>query len=85
MTSPMQPAIVATNLRKSYGDKVVLDGIDLMITEGTIFALLGPNGADKAAGRRRIADLLDQFDLTEAAGKRCRRTPAACAGGSISR
>ncbi|WP_030491645.1 daunorubicin resistance protein DrrA family ABC transporter ATP-binding protein [Micromonospora chokoriensis] len=135
MISSTNPAIVATGLRKSYGDKVVLDGIDLMITEGTIFALLGPNGAgktttvqilstlinadggsarvfgndltrapdavrrligvtgqfsavdnlltgrenlnlmadlchlDRAAGRRRIAELLDQFDLTEAAGK----------------
>src|SRR5258708_17249576 len=40
-------AIVATGLRKSYGEKVVLDGIDLDIPEGTIFALLGPNGAGK--------------------------------------
>ncbi|MGI5522366.1 ATP-binding cassette domain-containing protein [Micromonospora sp. CA-259024] len=135
MTSSMKPAIVAGELRKSYGDKVVLDGIDLMISEGTIFALLGPNGAgktttvqilstlinadsgharvfghdltrepdavrrligvtgqfsavdnlltgrenlnlmadlchlDKATGRRRTADLLDQFDLAEAAGR----------------
>jgi ABC-2 type transport system ATP-binding protein len=34
-------------LRKSYGDKSVLDGIDLRVAEGTIFALLGPNGAGK--------------------------------------
>jgi ABC-2 type transport system ATP-binding protein len=40
-------AIVATGLRKSYGKKVVLDGIDLDIPEGMIFALLGPNGAGK--------------------------------------
>jgi ABC-2 type transport system ATP-binding protein len=40
-------AIVATGLRKSYGEKVVLDGIDLDVPEGTIFALLGPNGAGK--------------------------------------
>jgi ABC-2 type transport system ATP-binding protein len=40
-------AIVATGLRKSYADKVVLDGIDLDISEGTVFALLGPNGAGK--------------------------------------
>jgi ABC-2 type transport system ATP-binding protein len=42
-----QSAIVVTGLRKSYGEKVVLDGIDLDIPEGTIFALLGPNGAGK--------------------------------------
>src|SRR5258708_9253369 len=40
-------AIVATGLRKSYGEKVVLDGIDLDMPEGTIFALLGPNGPGK--------------------------------------
>jgi ABC-2 type transport system ATP-binding protein len=43
----MTSAIVATGLRKSYGDKVVLDGIDLDIAAGTVFALLGPNGAGK--------------------------------------
>jgi ABC-2 type transport system ATP-binding protein len=43
----MTSAIVATGLRKSYGDKVVLDGIDLNIPAGTVFALLGPNGAGK--------------------------------------
>jgi ABC-2 type transport system ATP-binding protein len=41
------PAISATGLRKSYGDTVVLDGIDLDIAAGTIFSLLGPNGAGK--------------------------------------
>ncbi len=40
-------AIAANGLRKSYGDKVVLDGVDLAVPEGTIFALLGPNGAGK--------------------------------------
>ena len=38
-------AVSASGLRKSFGDKVVLDGIGLAIAEGTIFALLGPNGA----------------------------------------
>ncbi|RSN55271.1 ABC transporter [Amycolatopsis sp. WAC 04182] len=41
------PAISATGLRKSYGDKVVLDGIDLHVPTGTVFSLLGPNGAGK--------------------------------------
>ncbi len=36
-------AIAAHGLRKSYGDKTVLDGIDLNVEEGTVFALLGPN------------------------------------------
>jgi ABC-2 type transport system ATP-binding protein len=46
-TATSASAIVATGLSKSYGDKVVLDGIDLQVPEGTIFALLGPNGAGK--------------------------------------
>ncbi|MET9083416.1 ATP-binding cassette domain-containing protein [Streptomyces sp. NPDC004237] len=40
-------AIAATGLRKSYGDKTVLDGIDIRVPAGTIFSLLGPNGAGK--------------------------------------
>jgi len=40
-------AVGVTGLRKSFGDKVVLDDIDLTVAEGTIFALLGPNGAGK--------------------------------------
>ncbi|GLY80309.1 ATP-binding cassette domain-containing protein [Actinoallomurus iriomotensis] len=137
------PAIMATGLRKSYGDNVVLDGVDLEVAEGTIFSLLGPNGAGKttmvqilstligadggevrvaghdlarepdavraaigvtgqysavdrlltgeenlllmadlhhlrrAEGRRRAAELLERFDLTDAAGK----TAATYSGG----
>ncbi|HEX6526901.1 MAG TPA: ATP-binding cassette domain-containing protein [Streptosporangiaceae bacterium] len=40
-------AISARGLRKSFGDKTVLDGIDLTVCHGTILALLGPNGAGK--------------------------------------
>jgi ABC-2 type transport system ATP-binding protein len=40
-------AIAASGLRKAFGDKVVLDGIDLEVGKGTIFSLLGPNGAGK--------------------------------------
>ena len=136
MTSPTaRSAVAVAGLRKSFGDKVVLDGIDLEVAEGTIFALLGPNGAgkttmvqilstligadagelrvaghdlardpdavrsaigvtgqfsavdqlltgeenlllmadlrhlDRAEGRRRAAELLDQFDLVDAARK----------------
>ncbi|NUS72377.1 MAG: ATP-binding cassette domain-containing protein [Corynebacteriales bacterium] len=40
-------AITASGLRKSYGNKIVLDGIDLDVRAGTVFSLLGPNGAGK--------------------------------------
>ena len=46
-TVATRAAIAVAGLRKSFGDKVVLDGIDLTVAEGTIFALLGPNGAGK--------------------------------------
>jgi len=40
-------AIEVSGLRKAFGDKNVLDGIDLDVPVGTIFSLLGPNGAGK--------------------------------------
>jgi ABC-2 type transport system ATP-binding protein len=40
-------AISARGLGKSFGEKTVLDGIDLTVPQGTILALLGPNGAGK--------------------------------------
>jgi ABC-2 type transport system ATP-binding protein len=56
-TSPT-PAIVTTGLRKSYGDKLVLDGIDLQVPEGTIYALLGPNGAGKTTMVQILSTLI---------------------------
>ena len=40
-------AIDARGLRKSFGDHLVLDGLDLAVPEGTVFALIGPNGSGK--------------------------------------
>ena len=143
MSGLVQPAIAVSGLRKSYGDTVVLDGVDVTVPGGTVFALLGPNGAGKttmvrilstliradagelsvaghdvahdpdgvrgaigvtgqfsavddlltgeenlrlmadlnhlgrAAGRRRVAELLDRFELTDAA----RRPVATYSGG----
>lgn len=56
--SRSQLAIAATGLRKSYGDKLVLDGIDLNVPEGTIFALLGPNGAGKTTAVQILSTLI---------------------------
>ncbi|MFJ4023512.1 ATP-binding cassette domain-containing protein, partial [Streptomyces hydrogenans] len=56
---PLVPAaITATGLRKSYGDKVVLDGIDLHIPAGSVFALLGPNGAGKTTAVKILSTLV---------------------------
>ncbi|MER6250793.1 ATP-binding cassette domain-containing protein [Streptomyces sp. NPDC001584] len=51
-------AIAANGLRKSYGDKVVLDGIDLAVPAGTVFSLLGPNGAGKTTAVKILSTLL---------------------------
>jgi ABC-2 type transport system ATP-binding protein len=56
--TPSRPAIRATGLRKSFGDKLVLDGIDLEVAEGTIFALLGPNGAGKTTTVHILSTLI---------------------------
>jgi ABC-2 type transport system ATP-binding protein len=53
-----RPAIAVAGLRKSFGDKVVLDGIDLEVAEGTIFALLGPNGAGKTTMVQILSTLI---------------------------
>ncbi|WP_371623962.1 ATP-binding cassette domain-containing protein [Streptomyces sp. NBC_01116] len=52
------PAIAASGLRKSYGDKAVLDGIDLTVPAGTVFALLGPNGAGKTTAVKILSTLI---------------------------
>ncbi|MEU2302147.1 ATP-binding cassette domain-containing protein [Streptomyces antibioticus] len=60
MTDPAStdPAIEAHGLRKSYGDKTVLDGVDLTVPRGTVFALLGPNGAGKTTAVQILSTLV---------------------------
>ncbi|WP_320773180.1 ATP-binding cassette domain-containing protein [Streptomyces sp. CRN 30] len=57
-TTSRQAAIAATGLRKSYGDKLVLDGIDLNVPAGSVFALLGPNGAGKTTAVNILSTLI---------------------------
>ena len=52
-------AIAAVGLRKRFGDKVVLEGVDLSVAAGTVFALLGPNGAGKTTIVNIFATLLE--------------------------
>ncbi|MCP3804077.1 ATP-binding cassette domain-containing protein [Allokutzneria sp. A3M-2-11 16] len=58
MSSTPEISIAAKRLRKSYGDKVVLDGIDLTVRAGTIFSLLGPNGAGKTTTVQILSTLI---------------------------
>ncbi|MGW7444474.1 ABC transporter ATP-binding protein [Kitasatospora sp. NPDC054795] len=51
------PAIVVSNLRMQYGQKVVVDDISFEVQEGEIFGILGPNGAGKTTTVECIAGL----------------------------
>src|SRR5689334_16315436 len=53
-----RPMIATTGLRKSYGDHVVLDGLDLAVQAGTVFALLGANGAGKTTTVKILSTLI---------------------------
>ncbi|MFF5506045.1 ATP-binding cassette domain-containing protein [Streptomyces roseolus] len=55
---PAPAAITAAGLKKSYGDKVVLDGVDLHVPAGSVFALLGPNGAGKTTAVKILSTLV---------------------------
>ncbi|MBP6996878.1 MAG: ABC transporter ATP-binding protein [Phycicoccus sp.] len=50
-------AISVRDLRKTYGTRAAVDGIDLDIATGEVFALLGPNGA----GKTTTVEILEGF------------------------
>jgi ABC-2 type transport system ATP-binding protein len=59
LTNRTRPtAASVTALRKAYGKTIVLDGVDLAIGEGDVFALLGPNGAGKTTIVRILSTLI---------------------------
>lgn len=57
-TTQSQPAVTATGLRKTFGDHVVLDGVDLTVTPGSVFSLLGANGAGKTTTVKILSTLI---------------------------
>src|SRR4051812_15651880 len=56
------PAIAVRGLRKTYGDNVAVDSVDLEVARGEIFALLGPNGA----GKTTTVEILEGFRRRDA-------------------
>ena len=71
-------AVQVRGLEKSYRDLRVLRGVDLTVDRGTVFALLGSNGAGKTTVVRILATLLkadagtavvDGFDVAAQSGR----------------
>lgn len=48
------PVIIASDLRKQFGDFVAVDGVDFEVRPGESFGFLGPNGAGKTSTMRMV-------------------------------
>jgi ABC-2 type transport system ATP-binding protein len=51
-------ALATRGLRKSYGSRLALDGLDLSVPTGVVYGFLGPNGAGKTTTMRLLTGLL---------------------------
>jgi ABC-type multidrug transport system ATPase subunit len=52
------PAILVRGLKKFYGTKAAVDGLDLEVPRGSFFGFLGPNGAGKSTTIRILTGLI---------------------------
>ncbi|PZF72497.1 ABC transporter ATP-binding protein [Taibaiella soli] len=57
----MEPIITIRNLSKSYGDKTVLNNINLEIFPGQIIGYIGPNGAGKSTTVKILTGIIDDY------------------------
>lgn len=58
MTDPPAPLLAARGLRKRFGSREVLRGVDLAVRSGEVVGLLGPNGAGKTTAFRILMGFL---------------------------
>ena len=54
----MDDAVVMENLRKTFGPKVAVEGLDLRVKAGSLTGLIGPNGAGKSTTIRMLMSIL---------------------------
>ena len=54
----METAIATRGLRRTFGDFVAVDGIDLTVPRGSLYGFLGPNGAGKSTTIKCLTGLL---------------------------
>ena len=55
---PSDPVITTTGLTKQYGQKTVVDSLDLSVPPGSIYGFLGPNGAGKSTTIKLLLGLI---------------------------
>lgn len=55
---PQRPLVHAQDLHVGYGDRAVLDGLDLHLPDGAVTAIVGPNGCGKSTLLRSVGRVL---------------------------
>ena len=58
LVSMTSPAILVRDLKKFYGSKAAVNGVDLEVPRGSFFGFLGPNGAGKSTTIRILTGLI---------------------------
>ena len=66
----LHPLVIdVSNLTKTYGGKTAVNGIDLQVHKGEVFALLGPNGAGKTTTVEILEGYLYNCDIVKCASE----------------
>ncbi len=64
----MAEVIVVKGLSAGYGERRVLDGVDLVVREGEVAAVIGPNGSGKTTLLRAVAGIIPYSGSVKIAG-----------------
>jgi ABC-2 type transport system ATP-binding protein len=54
-----EPAVTAQGLVKRFGERRVVDGVDILVPRGSIYGVLGPNGAGKTTTLRMLLGIIE--------------------------